>query len=246
MESRAQKLDRIDIFRSDHAVVAIYNLGSEDLAIDDLQTRRIWRCRRPDRSLRSDLALSTLRANRSAGSDIAPITFGSGVVCFASLSGQALRSDRACVAFRALRARFAEFTLGTLGTPRSCSSNWASWALRTGRPFRSWLSGFTLRTNKPLKSSLAHITFRTGRTYRTGRTLRTDLSNGARLTHGTGLPRFALGTGASERQSKNRKNDEERGNRATTDPLTEVYLVLEHLDLGSESQSVQLCAERKG
>ena len=231
-------------FTSDHPVVPIYNVDLEDLAADDLQTGGIGRCRRPDRSLEADLALFTLRANRSAGSDIAPIAFGSSVACFASRSSQALSSDRACVALRALRAQFAEFTLGTLGTPRSCSTSWASWALRTGRPFRSWLSGFTLRTNKPLKSSLAHITFRAGRTYRTGRTLRTDQSNGARLTHGTGLPRFAVGTGASERQSKKRKNDEERGNRATTDPLTEVYLVLEHMDLGSESRVAQPRAER--
>ncbi len=213
MESRAQKLDRIDIFRSDHAVVAIYNLGSEDLAIDDLQTRRIWRCRRPDRTLWPDFALFTLRANWPTQPNIAPITFGSGIAFFASWPGQALRSDRTCVALRALRARFAS---GPLGTLRSGSTSIAFHTLCTFRPSQS---GFTTRTDRSLRPSFARIAFQA---LGTRFALEPDLSNGARRTHGTGWPRFALGTGASERQSKERKNAEEREGRGTTDVLSEV------------------------
>ena len=114
MESRTQKLDRMDKFSSDQLVVTIFKFDQLDLAVDDFQTGGIWRCRRPDRTLWPDFALFTLRANWPTRPNIALITFRSGITFFASWTGQALRSDRTCVALRALRTRFASGPLGSL------------------------------------------------------------------------------------------------------------------------------------
>ena len=213
MESRTQKLDRMDKFSSDQLVVTIFKFDQLDLAVDDFQTGGIRRCRRPDRTLWPDFALFTLRANWPTQPNIAPITFGSGIAFFASWTGQALRSDRARVALRALRARFASGTLGSL------RSGIASVTFHTLWTFWPSQSGFTTRTDSSLRPSLARIAYRAlGTRFALG----PDLPNGARRTRGTGWPRFALGTGASERQSKERKNDEEREGRGSTDLLTEV------------------------
>ena len=50
MESRTQKLDRMDKFSSDQLVVTIFKFDQLDLAVDDFQTGGIRRCRRPDRT----------------------------------------------------------------------------------------------------------------------------------------------------------------------------------------------------
>ena len=213
MESRTQKLDRMDKFSSDQLVVTIFKFDQLDLAVDDFQTGGIRRCRRPDRTLWPDLALFTLRANWPTRPNIALITFGSGIAFFASWTGQALRSDRTCVALRALRARFAS---GPLGSLRSGSTSITFHTLCTFRPSQS---GFTTRTDSSLRPSLARIAFRA---LGTRFAILSYVSDGARRTHGTGWPRFALGTGASERESKERKNDEERDSRGSTDLLSEV------------------------